>query len=246
MFLVSNMKYEITINEFQGPLDLLLHLIKESNISITEISIDDITKQYLDYIEAMEELNLDIASEYLVMAAELLEIKSSSLLPREENIDDEYEEDPKERLINRLLEYEQYKNVCETFKDLESFRSEVYTKEPDNLLEFKDDDEKVDYGVDLNDLLLAFSKFMDQKELSKPLNTKITNKEYSVHKRSLEIRNILKKKKKVDFRDLFESFTKDYVVVTFLSILSMSRNQEIEIEQENNFKNIIIKEKGVK
>ena len=101
--MVILMKYEVKINEFEGPLDLLLHLIKQDNISIYEISIDRITKQYLEYIEKMEELNLDIASEYLVMAAELIEIKSSSLLPKSDNEDDEYEEDPKERLINRCL-----------------------------------------------------------------------------------------------------------------------------------------------
>ena len=238
------MKYEININEFQGPLDLLLHLIKQSNISINEISIDEITKQYLDYIQKMEELNLDIASEYLVMAAELIEIKSSSLLPKQNIEDDEFEEDPKEKLINRLLEYEQYKKMTATFKDLEEYRKEIYTREPDNLLDYKDTEE-IDYGIDLNDLLQALSKFLEQKELDKPLNTKITNKEYSVTIRSNEIRNILKTKKKVNFTDLFEVFTKEYVVITFLSILAMSRKQEIEIEQEHNFKNIIIKEKGV-
>ena len=239
------MKYEININEFQGPLDLLLHLIKKENISINEISIDKITKQYLDYIKKMEELNLDIASEYLVMAAELIEIKSSSLLPKQDIEDDEFEEDPKEKLINRLLEYEQYKKMTDTFKELEEYRHEIYTREPDTLLDFKDDSED-DYGVDLSDLLSALSKFLEQKELDKPLNTKITNKEYSVSIRSNEIRNILKTKKKVNFTELFEIFTKEYVVITFLSILAMSRKQEIEIEQEDNFKNIVIKEKGAK
>ena len=238
------MKYEININEFQGPLDLLLHLIKQSNISIYQISIDLITKQYLDYIQKMEELNLDIASEYLVMAAELIEIKSSSLLPKQNIEDDEFEEDPKEKLINRLLEYEQYKKMTSTLKELEEYRQEIYTREPDNLLDFKDNEE-VDYGINLNDLLNALNNFLEQKELVKPLNTKITNKEYSVSIRSNEIRNILKKKKKVNFTELFEVFTKEYVVITFLSILAMTRKQEIEIEQENNFKNIIIKEKGV-
>ncbi|MBE6155087.1 MAG: segregation/condensation protein A [Firmicutes bacterium] len=237
-------KYEININEFQGPLDLLLHLIKQSNISIYQISIDLITKQYLDYIQKMEELNLDIASEYLVMAAELIEIKSSSLLPKQNIEDDEFEEDPKEKLINRLLEYEQYKKMTSTLKELEEYRQEIYTREPDNLLDFKDNEE-VDYGINLNDLLNALNNFLEQKELVKPLNTKITNKEYSVSIRSNEIRNILKKKKKVNFTELFEVFTKEYVVITFLSILAMTRKQEIEIEQENNFKNIIIKEKGV-
>ena len=236
--------YEIKIDEFEGPLDLLLHLIKKDNISIYDISIDRITKQYLSYIEAMEELNLDIASEYLVMAAELIEIKSFSLLPKSDIEDDQYEEDPKEQLINRLLEYEKYKNMTNTFKELEEYRNEIHTRVPDNLLEFKEDKE-IDYGIDLNDLINAMTKFLEQKELEKPLNTKITNKEYSITKRSYEIRNILKKKKKVNFRELFDIFTKEYVVVTFLSILSMSRNSEITIEQENNFKDIIIKEKGV-
>lgn len=239
------MYYEINIPEFEGPLDLLLHLIRQSNININEISIDDITKQYLEYINKMEEMNLNIASEYLVMAAELLQIKSASLLPKTES-EEEEEEDPKERLINKLLEYEQYKNITNTFKDLESLRKEVYTREPNNLLDYKEYEKDIDYGVDLNDLLEAFSKFIEQKELDKPLNTKITNKEYSVAKRSFEIKNLLRIKKKIDFKDLFEVFTKDYVVVTFLSILSMTRKQEIELEQEDNFKNIIIKEKGVK
>ena len=239
------MKYEININEFQGPLDLLLHLIKKDNISIYDISIDRITKQYLDYINSMQELNLDIASEYLVMAAELIEMKSSSLLPKAEDSDDEYEEDPKEQLINKLLEYEKYKNMLDTFKDLEEYRSEIYTKTPDNLLEYKDNND-IDYGVNLDDLIKAMNNFLEQKELSKPLNTKITNKEYSITKRSKEIKNILKIKKKVNFIDLFDVVTKEYVVITFLSILTMTRNHEIVIEQENNFKDIIIKEKGVK
>ena len=238
------MKYEITIDEFQGPLDLLLHLIKQSNISIYDISIDEITKQYLNYIEKMEELNLDIASEYLIMAAELIEMKSSSLLPKNEVNEDEYEEDPRERLINQLLEYEKYKNMTSTFKELEEYRSEIYTRVPDNLTEYKSDEE-IDYGVDINDLLEAMTKFLENKELSKPLNTKITNKEYSITKRSHEIRNILKKKKKVSFKELFEVYNKEYIVITFLSILTMTRNSEIIIEQDNNFKDIIIKEKGV-
>ena len=240
------MKYEVNINEFEGPLDLLLHLIKKSNISINEISIDEITKQYLEYINKMEELNLDIASEYLVMAAELIEIKSSSLLPRQEIEEDEFEEDPKEKLIKRLLEYEQYKNLTGTFKELEEYRKGIYTKEPDNMLEYKDSNDNIDYGVDLNDLIEAFSKFLKEKELDKPLATKVSTKEYSVGKRSFEIRNILKKKKKIEFSELFDICTKEYVVVTFLAILAMSRKQEIDIEQESNFKNIIIKEKGVK
>ena len=103
------MEYKVMINEFEGPLDLLLHLIKENNIDIYDIKIEEITKQYLDYIKKMKELNLSIASEYLVMASELLEMKSKMLLPkREEETLDDFEEDPRELLIERLLAYKQY------------------------------------------------------------------------------------------------------------------------------------------
>jgi len=237
------MDYKINIPEFEGPLDLLLHLIKQSNISIFDIKIDEITKQYLNYIDKMQEMNLNIASEYLVMAAELIEMKSSSLLPKNEEITDEYEEDPKEKLINRLLEYEKYKNMTKTFEELESLRKEVYTKEPDNLTIYQEEDANIDYGVNLDDLIKAFSKFLTEKELDKPLNTKITNKEYSIGKRSVEIRDLIRKKKKIFFKELFEEYNKSYIVVTFLAILNLSRKQEIEIIQENNFNSIVIKEK---
>ena len=228
--------YEVNINNFTGPMDLLLHLIKKSNISIYDISIDDITKGYLDYINKMEQLNLDIASEYLVMAAELIQIKSSSLLP---NIDTK--EDPKEELINRLIEFSEYKNITNTFRELEEYRKEVYTKEASNLLEFKDNFDTANYGVSLNDLVNAFNSLLENKELNKPLDTKITNKEYSVKIRSHEIKNLLKIKKQVNFTDLFDTYNKGYIVVTFLSILSLTKKKEIILEQESNFKNIIIK-----
>ncbi len=234
------MHYVTKINEFEGPLDLLLHLIKKSNIDIYDISLSDITDQYLEYIHQMKELNLDIASEYLVMATELLEYKSRSLLPKKIE-DDKEEEDPKEELIKRLVDYKKYKEITSEFKKLEDIRSEIYTKTPSNINEY---DEKVINNSELsvNDLISAFKKFIDRKEYEKPLNTKITTKELSVSDRIIKIKEILKTKNEVNFIDLFDELTKDYVVVTFLSILEMSKNKEIEIKQDNNFGNIIIKE----
>ena len=233
------------INEFEGPMDLLLHLIKKSELNIYDISIEEITKQYLDYISAMEQLDLDIASEYLIMAAELIEIKSAMLLPRPAIEDeDDYEEDPKEKLIARLLEYKKYKEMTQEFKQLEEERKEIYTKEASDLNEYKQSD-TVDLGdIDLNSLLDAFNKFLERKKLEEPLNTKVTKREYSISERSSEIKNILKKKKKVNFEELFDQFNKDYVVVTFLSILTMAKKQELLIEQQNNFDKIIISLKG--
>ena len=234
------MRYEVKINEFSGPLDLLLHLIKKSNIDIYDISLEEITNQYLDYINSMKELNLDIASEYLVMASELLEYKSRSLLPKKENVSDEYEEDPKNELIKRLVDYKKYKEITSAFKELESIRSNIYTKSPSNISEYSE--KKLDNeNVSVDDLINAFKKFMDRKEFEKPINTKITTKELSVSDRIVGIRNILKEKKSINFIELFDKCNKSYVVVTFLSILEMSKNKEIQIVQENNFSNIIIK-----
>lgn len=235
------MEYTITLPSFDGPLDLLLHLIKQSDINICDISIVDITKQYLQYIHRMEELNLDIASEYLIMAAELVEMKSRVLLPtNEDNLE---EEDPREELIQKLLEYKYYKESTSTFKNLEEIRKEVHTKEPSDLLEFKENNEVIDYGVSIDDLIEAFSKFLQSKEFQKPLNTKIANKELSVGKRCIQIRDILRTKKQVKFQELFDIMTKEYVVVTFLAILNLSKKQELVITQDKNFDNIVLTSK---
>ncbi len=237
------MSYLVTIDNFSGPLDLLLHLIKQSNIDIYDIKIEEITKQYLDYIETMSNMNLDIASSYLVMASELIEMKSSYLLPKKEKEVDEYEEDPKERLIKRLVEYKNYKEAIEKFHELEVDRQNYYTKPSSELSDFEKSN-KLPTDVDLSDLLDAFSKFLSRKEIEKPLNTKITNKEYSIQERSSEIKNLIKKSKKVSFNDLFTVRTRSYIVITFLSILSLAKNNEINIKQDNNFDEILLCEVG--
>lgn len=239
------MNYTVTIDQFEGPLDLLLHLIKESNLDIFDISIEEITKQYLDYIHKMEEFNLNIASEYLVMAAELMEMKSRILLPRHEEEQEEIEEDPREALIQRLLEYQKYKEVTSAFKELEEMRSQIYTKAPENRKQYVE--EELDLGdITLDNLMEAFQKFLERKEFEKPLNTKITKKEYSVSARNKEIRSILREKKRVSFEELFTVYSKDYIVVTFLSILDLARKQELSIEQTHNFEHIFLVSKEVK
>ena len=235
------MNYTIEINNFEGPLDLLLHLIKKAELDICEISIVEITKQYLDYINLMESMNLNIASEYLTMAAELIEIKSSILLPKKKiDNEDDYEEDPKENLINRLIEYEKYKEVTEVLKKYEQDRKELYTKKPTDLEIYNTVTNEISENFDLNDLMSALNKMLDRKKLDKPLNTKITNREYSITERSNQIKNILKNKKQVEFTDLFDIYSKDYIVITFLSILTMARHQELNITQDKNFGKIMI------
>ena len=233
------MTYEVLLDEFEGPLDLLLHLIKESKVDIWDISIEEITKQYLDYINKMEELNLNVASEYLVMASELIEIKSKMLLPRVKDEEDSEEElDPREALVKKLIEYEQYKRITEDFKKLETIRHEIYTKTPESLKDYIDENTQVVLDVTLDDMLEAFQKFLERKKFSAPLQTSVTKREISVKERTISIREILSKRKKVDFTELFDIFTKEYIVVTFLAILEMAKKQELRIMQEKTFSSI--------
>ena len=230
------MNYTLTIDNFEGPLDLLLHLIKTNKMDIYDISITKITEEYLDFINKMEEMNLTVASSYLVMASELIEIKSKMLLP---NNNEEEEEDPREDLVNRLVEYQRYKDMIASFKGLEESRKEFFTKDPINFYSLSDHHIENDGSVSVDDLALALSKFLERKELEKPIETKITMREISVEERSREVRNILRTKRRVRFVDLFEVATREYVVVTFLTILEMCRKNELKITQDDMFGDIM-------
>lgn len=230
------------IGDFEGPLDLLLHLVKVSKIEISDIKLVDITNQYIDYLKKMEEMNLDVASEYLVLASELIEMKSRYLLPKPPKVEEEsqYEEDPEEELKKRLLEYQKYKESTSIFKDLEINRSSYYTKAPERRNIYTNEKLENNGEVTPNDLLLALEKLLERKEYTKPINTKITKKELSVSERVNKIRSILKKEKTVEFSSLFEYLTRPYIVVTFLSILEMAKDNEITLKQDKNFGNILL------
>ena len=232
----------IKINDFNGPLDLLLHLIKVNKMDIYDINIEIITKEYIDYINNNKDLTIDSCSEYLVMASELIHLKSKQLLNsnNDEEEENEYEIIDEEDLQKRLLEYQKLKEIANDFKELEAKRSEVYTKFQSNLNEFRNTKMPLGEGITVDDLLAAFELFLKRKHMKEPVSTKVTKKELSVEKRSFEIKNIIKKKGKVNFLDLFEEISKPYVIVTFLSILNMCKNSEIIITQQNNFDEIYI------
>ena len=237
------MEYLIRIDEFEGPLDLLLHLVKESNIEIKDIKINEITEQYLEYIRKMESLNINVASEYLVMAATLMEIKSKSLLPEEKNNkeeQDDEEEVSKEILIQKLIDYEKYKEVTKSFKELEISRREIYTKAPSKISEITDQKIVNDTDITLEDLMNAFTKYLERKDKEKPITTKVTNKEYSVRKRKYDIKERLKPKEKTQFTSLFTEYNKSYIVVTFMAILELAKEDEIILTQDSNFDEIFI------
>lgn len=230
---------EFKINDFEGPLDLLLHLIKESKMDIMNIEIESITKQYMDYLDLQEKMNLEIASEYLVLAAELLEIKSKTLLPRQNTEEEEEEEDPREELINRLLEYQAYKEITKVLHEKESLRREIYTKSPENIKNYIDEDASINVDVSLGDLVDAFKRYLERKKDNKPLKTKVTVNEISVSSRRHDIKSLLKSKKKVSFFELFPVLSKEYVVATFLAVLEMAKSGELTIIQDKAFDDII-------
>ena len=232
---------DLKLEVFEGPLDLLLHLIKENKMDIFDIEIESITRQYLDYIHKMKEQNLDIASAYLVMASELTLIKARMLLPRPKVDEEETEEeDPRVELVARLLEYQAYKEITKTLKENESKRQEIHTKLPENINNYIEENTVI-IGEGSIDLLVdAFKKFLVRKSEEKPLSTKVTMKEITVSSRKLEIKSILKKEKKVSFFKLFPVSTKEYIVATFLAVLDMARNKELLIKQEELFSDIIV------
>ena len=232
------MDIEFRINDFEGPLDLLLHLIKESKMDIMNIEIESITNQYVEFLEKQEKMNLEVSSEYLVLASELIEIKSKLLLPNNK-LEEEEEVDPREDLINRLLEYQAYKDITKVLQEKELLRKDIFTKSPENFNNYVEEVHEIHSDVTLDDLINAFQKYYQTKLENKPLNTKVTVNEISVSSRRSEIKHLLKKKNRMSFFELFPIVTKEYIVATFLAILEMAKNREIRIIQEDNFDDII-------
>ena len=231
----------IALKDFEGPFDLLLHLVRSSKLDIYTVNIKEIIDQYIEYIKSCDKYNIDVSSEYLVMASELVHIKSKMLI--NESIEEEEEEEflikDEDDLRDKLIEYERYKLMSDTFRELEENRGDYYTKLPEHLSEYREDATyNDDFTVDL--LINAFLDMQKRINFLKPSTTKVTRKEYSVKKRINEIRDLLKNKKSIQFEELFETVTKENIIVTFLSLLDMSKMKEITIKQSKTFGSIMI------
>lgn len=238
-------RYETKLDAFEGPLDLLLHFIREAKLDIHDIQISKLTAQYLAYIKAMEELHLDIASEYLVMAAHLMLIKSKKLLPKEDaEILDEDEEDPEAVLMRRLLEYQMYKASLDEFRKLEAERAQFYTKPAIDFSEYMEDPVKLNVNYDPSALILAFEKLWRRRQLERPLPTTIFSEKVTVNEQIEVIKTALRLNKRIKFNDLFTRCDKEYVVVTFLAMLEMAKIGEITLLQSELEDEIEIIEKG--
>jgi segregation and condensation protein A len=234
------------IDAFEGPMDLLLHLIDKAQIDIYDIPINHITEQFIQYIYHMEELNLDIASDFLVMAATLVEIKSKMLLPYEKqdsNLQLEMEElDPRAELVRRLVEYKKYKAVSEELRLFEDVQSKIYYKPKEDLFEYDENEFELE-GLDVNLLLKSISKIIKKRSKSDRVLTinEIQRDEYTLEQCIKDIQNILKIDLKLKFSNLIdENSTRKEIIVCFLSILELIRMKEIKVEQEEDFSDLII------
>ena len=230
--------YNIKLPAFEGPLDLLLHLIKENKIDIYDIPISFITGRYLEYIGMMKELNLEIAGEFLVMAATLIQIKSKMLLPPEEAAvaGAEQLEDPRLELVQRLLEYQAYKDAATILKEREDESLRIFSREPeDEPGEEGEETETEPYLFEVNifDLLGAFRKIL---EAAPPEVRTITMETLTVKDKMFLIVDLLENSESIRFEELFEgSVTKRRLIVTFLALLELLRLGLARVYQEREF-----------
>ena len=222
---------KITLQAFEGPLDLLVHLIKRNQVNVYDIPIALVTRQYLEYLSLMQELNLDVASEFLVMAATLIHIKSRMLLPRPDPSQaDEPEEDPRDTLVRRLLEHQKFKAAAELLHDRETLRSAQWTR-PDSRVEaLAGDDYEPEIEVDLFSLLAAFRTVLERARERPPIP--LPPDQISIEARIEQMLERLSETEACGFEDLFDdAATRGDLIVTFLALLEMIRLKLIRVFQ---------------
>jgi len=235
----AELPYQVRIENFEGPLDLLLHLIKKNEINIYDIPIAMIAQQYLEYLEAMEELNLNVAGDFLVMAATLLQIKSKMLLPADERADDEEDgPDPREELVRRLLEYKAYKEAASQLDSQERMWREIFWREHVPPVEQVEEDLPLE-NVSLFDLVDALQDVLDRNPSSRLLE--IVPDNLTVRERMNLILETLEGKDSVSFAALFEGpIHRVMIVVTFLALLELMRLRVARVFQSETFGPILV------
>ena len=239
----------VKLEVFEGPLDLLLHLIEKNKIDIYDIPIVEITDQYMEYIHAMEREDLGVMSEFMVMAATLLDIKCKMLLPKEVNEEGE-EEDPRAELVEKLLEYKMYKFMSYELKDKMDDAANVFFKEPtlpDEVMQYKEpvDPKELLAGLTLEKLNAIYKSIIrrqeDKVDLIRRKFGNIEKEEVSLSDKMIEIKEFARTHRKFSFRNLLESqSSKVQVIVTFLSILELMKMGHIHVEQDGLFDDISV------
>ncbi len=241
------MSYKIKLQVFEGPLDLLIYLVKKDHLNIYDIPIAQVTEQYLAYLELMKLLDLNIAGEFLVMAATLMQIKSKMLLPADETKGPEEEvEDPRAELVRRLLEYEKFKEIAENLRKRESERQELFSrpkaqfsKEKEAEGAEKDIPEEVYFEASLFDLISAFSRAMEN--VPKDIFYEVIKDEFTVEEKIHQTLHYLLVKSRIGLGELFaQAKNKVEIVVTFLAVLELIRMKEALAVQKGPFQDIEI------
>ncbi|MGL5692673.1 MAG: segregation and condensation protein A [Peptostreptococcaceae bacterium] len=236
------MKYNIHLQVYDGPLDLLYDMISKQKIDIKDISITEITKQYLSYLNMLEKMDLEITSEFITMASKLLQIKSKYLLYKQK--DNEEEEDPRLELMEKLEEYKTYKLASQDIKNNVTDLSEVFYRKKEEII--------IDDKVDLEDIsieaikmilphILKIKKVEEDEPKDDRLNKIVKGRIVSVEEKMLYIRDVMKDKQSIRFVSIIENCDKNEVIATFLSILELIKGKEITVEQDIFFDDILIK-----
>lgn len=231
---------------YEGPLDLLLDLIKKNEINIYDIPISEITRQYLEYLERMKQLNLDIAGEFLVMAATLLYIKSKMLLPEDSAEDEDEGEDPRAELVRKLLEYQAFKEAARELGLMETERSKMFTRQISDYY-FNDMDLEVSesdpLGANLSDLLVAFHKVL--KSISRNNLHEVFEQIITIEEKIEHIRKLIEERRQLLFSELILPGTsRNELIVTFLAVLEITRQKWVHVLQEKTFGEIQIVKNG--
>ena len=228
--------YHVKLDAFEGPLDLLLHLIRKNEVDIYDIPIALITQQYLEYIDLMQELNLDVAGEFLVMASTLIHIKSRTLLPRPDPTqeDGEPEEDPREALMRRLLEHQKFKAAAGLLHDRETLREAQFTRADASVAEAAGDPYEPELEVDLFSLLAAFRGVLERASRRPPMV--LPPDQMSMEERIQQLLSRLSDTEACGFEDLFAdgNGSRSFVIVTFLALLEMIRLKLVRIFQSGS------------
>jgi segregation and condensation protein A len=229
--------YKVKLDSFEGPLDLLIHLIRKNEVNVYDIPIALITEQYLGFITLMQELNLDVAGEFLVMAATLIHIKSRTLLPRPDPSQDDMglEEDPREALVRRLLEHQKYKAAAELLHDRETVRSAQFMRPDASVAEAAGDEYEPELEIDLFSLLAAFKGVLERA--NRRPHMVLPPEQLSIEARIDQLLDRLSVTEACGFEDLFADGdgSRPFMIVTFLALLEMIRLKLIRVFQSGGF-----------
>jgi len=234
IFESSTDSYAVKLDNFEGPLDLLIHLIKRNELNVYDIPIALITGQYLEYLALMRELNLDVAGEFLVMAATLIHIKSRMLLPRPDPAQEDPEEDPREALVRRLLEHQRYKQAAELLHERETLREAQWQRPDGRVAPIAGEEYEPELEVDLFSLIAAFKSVLERAKHRPKVVLPI--EQVSIEARIEQLLARLTGSKACGFEDLFDDVSaKGDLIVTFLALLEMIRLKLVRVFQAGPF-----------